>query len=76
MLIIVFAIAAGIAYRLDTQGILQPAPAGLLEHLSLLAGFGWRIASGIYLHRNGTVLPRRHPRERHSKDSRSRTASP
>jgi hypothetical protein len=73
MLIIVFAIAAGVAYRLDTQGIWQPAPAGLLEHLSLLAGFGWLIA--IYLHRNGTVLPPRHPRERHRKDCRSRTAS-
>jgi Protein of unknown function (DUF998) len=58
LLIIVFAIAAGIAYQLDTQGIWQPAPAGLLEHLSLLAGSGWLIAIGIYLHRNGTVLPR------------------
>lgn len=58
MLIIVFAIAAGIAYRLDTQGIWRPAPAGLLEHVSLLAGFGWLIAIGIYLHRNGTVLSR------------------
>jgi Protein of unknown function (DUF998) len=34
------------------------APAGLLEHLSLLAGSGWLRAIGIYLHRNGTVLPR------------------
>ena len=58
MLIIVFTIAAGIAYRLDTQGIWRPAPAGLLEHVSLLARFGWLIAIGIYLHRNGTVLPR------------------
>jgi hypothetical protein len=56
MLIIVFAIAAGIAYRLDTQGVWQPAPAGQLEHLSLLAGFGWLIAIGLYLYRNGTVF--------------------
>jgi hypothetical protein len=56
LLIIVFAIAAGIAYRLDTQGVWRPAPAGLLEHVSLLAGFGWLIAIGIYLYRNGTVF--------------------
>ncbi|MEV0386816.1 DUF998 domain-containing protein [Nonomuraea sp. NPDC050643] len=48
-LIIVFAFAAGIAYRLDTQGIWRPAPAGLLEHLSLLTGFCWLIAVGVYL---------------------------
>lgn len=50
-LIIVFAFAAGIAYRLDTLGIWRPAPAGLLEHLSLLAGFCWLIAVGAYLRR-------------------------
>ena len=44
-LVIAFAFAAGIAYRLDTQGIWQPAPAGLLEHLSLLAGFSWTVAT-------------------------------
>jgi Protein of unknown function (DUF998) len=54
--IIVFAIAAGIAYRLDTQGVWRPAPEGLLERVSLLAGFGWLIAIGIYLYRNGTVV--------------------
>jgi hypothetical protein len=43
-LVIVFAFAAGIAYRLDTLGIWRPAPAGLLEHLALLAGFCWIIA--------------------------------
>ncbi|MEV1249392.1 DUF998 domain-containing protein [Nonomuraea sp. NPDC049750] len=48
-LIIVFAFAAGIAYRLDTQGIWRPAPAGLLEHLSLLAGFGWVAALAVHL---------------------------
>ncbi|TMR92306.1 DUF998 domain-containing protein [Nonomuraea basaltis] len=50
-LIIVFAFAAGIAYRLDTQGLWRPAPAGLLEHLSLLAGFCWLIAVGMHLRR-------------------------
>ncbi|WP_460344363.1 DUF998 domain-containing protein [Actinoallomurus acanthiterrae] len=49
--IIVFAFAAGIAYRLDAQGLWRPAPAGLLEHLSLLAGFCWLIAVGVYLRR-------------------------
>ncbi|MEV0351475.1 DUF998 domain-containing protein [Nonomuraea sp. NPDC050680] len=48
-LIIVFAFAAGIAYRLDTLGLWRPAPAGLLEHLSLLTGFCWIIAVGVRL---------------------------
>ncbi|WP_433432104.1 DUF998 domain-containing protein [Nonomuraea sp. CA-141351] len=48
-LIIGFAFAAGIAYRLDTLGLWRPAPAGLLEHLSLLTGFSWIIAVGVRL---------------------------
>jgi hypothetical protein len=51
-LVIVFACAAGIAYRLDTLGIWRPAPAGLLEHLSLLTGFLWIIAVAICLTRH------------------------
>lgn len=47
--VIVFAFAAGIAYRLDTLGIWRPAPAGLLEHLSLLTGFAWIIAIAVHL---------------------------
>ncbi|MFI6458086.1 DUF998 domain-containing protein [Streptosporangium amethystogenes] len=35
-LVITFAIAAGIAFRLDVQDVLRPAPAGLLEHAALL----------------------------------------
>ncbi|GAA1761409.1 DUF998 domain-containing protein [Nonomuraea bangladeshensis] len=53
-LIIGFAFAAGIAYRLDTLGVWQPAPAGLLEHLSLLTGFSWVIAVAVYLLRRPT----------------------
>ncbi|MEQ4723170.1 DUF998 domain-containing protein [Nonomuraea sp. B19D2] len=49
VLIIVFAFAAGIAYRLDVLGVWRPAPAGLLEHLSLLTGFCWIIAVGVHL---------------------------
>jgi hypothetical protein len=52
-LIIIFAFAAGIAYRLDTQGLWRPAPAGLLEHLSLLTGFCWTIAVAVHLLRIG-----------------------
>lgn len=48
-LIIVFAFAAGIAYRLDVQDVWRPAPAGLLEHLSLLAGFCWIVAVAVHL---------------------------
>jgi hypothetical protein len=48
-LIITFAFAAGIAYRLDVLDLWRPAPAGLLEHLSLLTGFGWIIAVGVHL---------------------------
>ncbi|GAA3307964.1 DUF998 domain-containing protein [Nonomuraea dietziae] len=48
-LVIAFAFAAGIAYPLDTLGIWRPAPAGLLEHLSLLAGFSWIIAVAVRL---------------------------
>ncbi|MFI0425060.1 DUF998 domain-containing protein [Spongiactinospora sp. 9N601] len=47
--VIVFAVAAGIAFRLDGAGIWRPAPAGLLEHLSLLTGFCWIIALGVRL---------------------------
>jgi hypothetical protein len=54
-LIIVFAFAAGIAYRLDTLGLWRPAPAGLLEHLSLLTGFCWIIVLGTHLLRTPIV---------------------
>lgn len=47
--VIVFAFAAGIAYRLDTLDIWRPAPAGLLEHLSLLTGFAWIVAVSVHL---------------------------
>lgn len=48
-LIIGFAFAAGTAYRLDVQDIWRPAPAGLLEHTALLAGFCWIVALGVRL---------------------------
>lgn len=54
-LIIVFAFAAGIAYRLDSLGIWQPAPAGILEQLSLLAAYSWLIAIGILYRRTQPV---------------------
>jgi hypothetical protein len=49
--VLLFAFAAGIAYRLDTLSAWRPAPAGLLEHLSLLAGFCWIIAVAARLPR-------------------------
>lgn len=52
ILVIFFAFAAGIAYRLDTLGTWRPAPAGLLEHLSLLTGFLWIVAVATSLLRN------------------------
>lgn len=54
-LIIVFAFAAGIAYRLDSLEIWRPAPAGILEQLSLLAAYGWLIAIGIHYSRTQPV---------------------
>ncbi|MFB4278915.1 DUF998 domain-containing protein [Nonomuraea sp. MTCD27] len=51
VLVIILAFAAGIAYRLDTLGLWRPAPAGLLENLSLLAGFCWLVAVGVRLRR-------------------------
>ena len=54
-LIIVFAFAAGIAYRLDSLEIWRPAPAGILEQLSLLAAYGWLIAIGVHYSRNQPV---------------------
>ncbi|WP_158852758.1 DUF998 domain-containing protein [Saccharothrix deserti] len=48
-LVIGFAFAAGIAYRLDVQDVWRPAPAGLLEHTALLAGFSWIIALAVRL---------------------------
>ncbi|MEU4332566.1 DUF998 domain-containing protein [Nonomuraea dietziae] len=55
-LVIAFAIAAGIAFRLDVQGVLRPAPAGLLEHAALLVGFAWIIAAGLRLRSLNTVV--------------------
>ncbi|MFI6800280.1 DUF998 domain-containing protein [Streptosporangium canum] len=54
-LVIAFALAAGIAFRLDEQGVLRPAPAGLLEHAALLVGFAWIIAVGLRLRSPNTV---------------------
>jgi len=42
---LVIAFAAGLTHRLDVQGILRQAPAGLLEHALLLIGFCWIAAS-------------------------------
>ncbi|QCO98253.1 DUF998 domain-containing protein [Arthrobacter sp. 24S4-2] len=54
-LIIVFAFAAGIAYRLDSLEIWRPAPAGILEQVSLLTAYGWLIAIGIHYYRTQSV---------------------
>jgi hypothetical protein len=54
-LIIGFSVVAGIAYRLDSLGILRPAPAGILEQISLLAAYGWLIAIGIRYRRTPPV---------------------
>ncbi|WP_084475818.1 DUF998 domain-containing protein [Arthrobacter sp. I3] len=54
-LIIVFAFAAGIAFRLDALEIWRPAPAGILEQLSLLVACGWLMAIGIHYSRNQPV---------------------
>lgn len=54
-LVIVFAITAGLAFRLDVQGVLRPAPAGLLEHAALLVGFAWVIAFGARLRHTNTA---------------------
>ena len=51
-LVLVFAFAAGIAFRLDSLEIWRPAPAGILEQLSLLAACGWLMAIGIHYSRN------------------------
>ncbi|MEV7968194.1 DUF998 domain-containing protein [Sphaerisporangium sp. NPDC088356] len=51
-LVITFAVAAGLVFRLDVQDVLRPAPAGLLEHAALLAGFAWITAVGVRLRRH------------------------
>jgi hypothetical protein len=51
VLVIVLAIAAGTAYRLDLQGILRPGPAGVLEHAALVIGFGWTAAAAARIRR-------------------------
>lgn len=43
VLIIALAFAAGIAYRLDSQDIWRPGPAGLLEQVSLIVGYIWLV---------------------------------
>lgn len=48
-LILAFAFAAGIAYRLDVQDVWRPASTGLLEHAALLSGFCWIIALAVRL---------------------------
>lgn len=52
LMVIVFAVAAGVAFRLDVQDLWRPAPAGLLEHASLLAGFCWIVAIGLRFSRS------------------------
>ncbi|MFD9947438.1 hypothetical protein ACFWYW_38620 [Nonomuraea sp. NPDC059023] len=37
------------------QGVLRPAPAGLLEHAALPAGFAWIIVVGLRLRNPSTV---------------------
>lgn len=56
ILIIVLAFAAGIAYRLDTLGLWRPAPAGLLEQLSLLLGYCWAVAVAVHYLRGGAKI--------------------
>ncbi|OUC77358.1 DUF998 domain-containing protein [Streptosporangium minutum] len=55
-LVITFAVAAGLAFRLDVQDVLRLAPAGLLEHAALLVGFAWIIAVDVRLHRHSPAL--------------------
>jgi hypothetical protein len=55
-LVIALALAAGLAFRRDVQGVLRPAPAGLLEHAALLVGFAWIIAASIRLRSPNTVV--------------------
>ncbi|TMR20558.1 DUF998 domain-containing protein [Nonomuraea turkmeniaca] len=71
-IVIVAAFAAGIAYRLDILNLWQPAPAGLLEHLSLLAGFCWLIAVSMRLRGMGRSRLRVHT----GTDSSGATGSP
>ncbi|MFC3986681.1 DUF998 domain-containing protein [Streptosporangium jomthongense] len=53
-LVIAFAVAAGVAFRLDLQGVVRPAPAGLLEHAALLVGFTWIVTAAAHLRRRYT----------------------
>ncbi|MFI7108066.1 DUF998 domain-containing protein [Nonomuraea sp. NPDC050227] len=54
-LVITFAIAAGVAFRLDAQSVVRPAPAGLLEHAALLVGFAWITVAAARLRRRNVV---------------------
>ncbi|MFI9591284.1 DUF998 domain-containing protein [Nonomuraea sp. NPDC052265] len=54
-LVIAFAVAAGVAFRLDAQGVVRPAPAGLLEHAALLVGFAWTTVAAARLRRRNAV---------------------
>lgn len=55
-LVTAFALAAGVVFRLDVQGVLRPAPAGLLEHAVPLTGFAWIIATGARWRRSNTAV--------------------
>ncbi|MBM7786547.1 hypothetical protein JOD67_003227 [Tenggerimyces flavus] len=52
ILVLVLAIAAGTAFRLDLEGTLSPAPAGALEQAALLIGFAWTVAASLHLYRH------------------------
>ncbi|MFI7539472.1 DUF998 domain-containing protein [Streptosporangium sp. NPDC049376] len=53
-LVIAFAVAAGVAFRLGLQGVVRPAPAGLLEHAALLVGFTWIVTAAAHQRRRYT----------------------
>ncbi|WP_431901965.1 DUF998 domain-containing protein [Nonomuraea sp. bgisy101] len=55
-LLITFAITVGLAFRMDVQDVLRPAPAGLLETTALLVGVAWITAAGARLRRQNALM--------------------
>jgi len=63
ILVVVFYITATVAGMLDANGVIANAPAGLLQRLSIVAGFGWLTLFALRLLRKGStsVSAARHP---------------
>jgi hypothetical protein len=56
ILVVVFYVAATVVGTLDANGVITNSPAGLLQRLSIVAGFGWIVLFAFRLLGKGRVF--------------------